>query len=849
MKLFFFLVFIILGVGKIGYAQSPNQVVDYKNVDLAYLEHLVKEEVDQLRAQRNLAPLLNDSILYLAAGNQNSYNLKQQKLSHTQQKNKAFEDPQLRIEYYGAMNVYAGENVLYFPVGIPTQVAYQKETISPSTYLEYAQAIAMGWKHSKHHYSNIVSPDYSITGVHVLYDEANETLWAAQVFGQVVGKYSYTNQSAIFKYSTEAKKKDDSESILKAQFKYPFGLKKPSEFDDCPPSASKKWENMEMKLNITQDQMILCVYDLKSFSRMFGYAKDGLAVELIGFSEEFACGSELKLKPNTRNGYGLVDGELFKPVYRNNILKQVEKLEAINRSRPQRRGELSCNYIQLGPTTEPFKNHPHEAVMFYIRRKKLCTRIATYGYCGELLQYKPKALPYILNIPDYQYIPKESFTWIEFQIEYKKNQTVPNSGEVDRIKKQLGAQEYNIEKIEIEAFASIEGTANDNERLFERRAQIIIDELEEIHEKKIPYSVVTKENWQMFRFQMESSQDFQYLAKMPDEEARNKVNELLKASDALEGYLQHERYAKVRIKVTPKPSTQWNIYRALRELKTLLQAEEKSYQLMNDLYGYVLKNKGYAFYYTQDEIDCLELGEADELALSNYRKYMNNLMENPEYHDGEIIEMKLKRFSKILKLPEIEYNLKATMANYPEAYSEKDRILLANSLSKQMLKDGMGAELVEDVNLWYHFELAALVFRSQYSSDIEKANPSLEYIHDYYLNNEPELEFKLQLAKFYLAFDRVEWVAELLEPLLSDDNFSEVAYILYLKHCTQEEREKFPSRFAVRMTDAYQKLGADKWCSLFIGDCKIPISAFQNPTLRSLYCESCDGLIYHPVAE
>lgn len=188
-------------------SQNAQEPVDFDKLNTSFLEHLTKMKIDELRRQKRLKPLRNDSILFLAAQNHSAYMSAHNKLSHFQKDNKALEDPQLRIEFYGAVNVFAGENVLYFPTGASVNVKYQKEPIAPKTYEEYAQALAQGWKHSKPHYSNIISKDYIITGLSITYDAKSEQLWATQVFGQVLGAYQFTDHSGIFPFSGSQKKK------------------------------------------------------------------------------------------------------------------------------------------------------------------------------------------------------------------------------------------------------------------------------------------------------------------------------------------------------------------------------------------------------------------------------------------------------------------------------------------------------------------------------------------------------------------------------------------------------------------------------------------------------------------
>ncbi len=73
------------------FAQNPSDVFNLGSYNQKYLEHLIKEKVDEVRVQHHLQPLYNDSILYLASGFHASYLLGIGKLSHQEPENPTME--------------------------------------------------------------------------------------------------------------------------------------------------------------------------------------------------------------------------------------------------------------------------------------------------------------------------------------------------------------------------------------------------------------------------------------------------------------------------------------------------------------------------------------------------------------------------------------------------------------------------------------------------------------------------------------------------------------------------------------------------------------------------------------
>ncbi len=181
-------------------AQQPVDVFDYENPNLAYLEFLTWNQINELRQERLITPLQPDSLLLQASRDHVNYINKTGKQSHFQKEEKAKADPQLRIEFYGCEHVLAGENILYLPAEEGISVRMKDGNVELRTYQQYAEAMADIWQNSKPHYANILSKDFEIAALTLSYSKERHALYAVQVFGQIVGPHPRTLSSTDFPY-------------------------------------------------------------------------------------------------------------------------------------------------------------------------------------------------------------------------------------------------------------------------------------------------------------------------------------------------------------------------------------------------------------------------------------------------------------------------------------------------------------------------------------------------------------------------------------------------------------------------------------------------------------------------
>ena len=92
--------------------------------------------------------------------------------------------------------------------------------------------------------------------------------------------------------------------------------------------------------------------------------------------------------------------------------------------------------------------------------------------------YKPATLPLKYTIDTLGYIPVSNQTSMSIEVGFEKNTIEFNSAVMEDVLLQLREKEFKVNSIDIEAFASVEGRVKANEKLFKKRAEILILELE-----------------------------------------------------------------------------------------------------------------------------------------------------------------------------------------------------------------------------------------------------------------------------------------------------------------------------------------------------------------------------------
>lgn len=87
---------------------------------------------------------------------------------------------------------------------------------------------------------------------------------------------------------------------------------------------------------------------------------------------------------------------------------------------------------------------------------------------------------------------------MRYEVIFDKNKTLFNKDSLLSFVYDLPLQDYNPQKVHIEAYASVEGPADINKDLFEKRARVIYDEILPFLPQDVGYQFEVSENWNAF---------------------------------------------------------------------------------------------------------------------------------------------------------------------------------------------------------------------------------------------------------------------------------------------------------------------------------------------------------------
>ena len=174
--------------------KTSNADFEQDYVDTQQIESLIVKRLNEIRAQKELSVLTENTILKKAADDQARYISNKGSLSHSQP-SKAKEKTRNRVEYYGGKMQGIGENTAYLKVfgrALFKGKEGQIDTVNINTVDRAVDYFVHAWMNSVPHKTNILYPDYSETGLKVIYNKQRKALYGVQVFA-----YPYKWKSSV----------------------------------------------------------------------------------------------------------------------------------------------------------------------------------------------------------------------------------------------------------------------------------------------------------------------------------------------------------------------------------------------------------------------------------------------------------------------------------------------------------------------------------------------------------------------------------------------------------------------------------------------------------------------------
>jgi uncharacterized protein YkwD len=774
-------------------ANTQNYFIENKNFNAEKVSSLISEKINLLRIENNLDTLLTSKQLINAAELHVKY-LKKTKKVQLNESRKSTATTFKRVLKSKGMFSQTAETIFAFTLPDIKKAGRNKNNVN--SYNDLAEVIVQAWANDKKNKHILLNNEYFHTGVAVSYNHKNKTVYISQVFA-----------SAPFDFSDIKNNKQNAFGVK------PFSKSKCGSFLSNNPNLAELLAN---NIVVENNNIYLYYHDLSFFKNNFKKAKDAIAVDIV-FRKQFNCSSGNKLFPSE--------------VHSGLLLKPIKKGKFFTSNQLKKSGEV---YVKLGKIPQGFDSTNAEINLLVIKEGCLCQSIFFNNLDGENLSLLD--LPFVMDTLSLQTKPDSLVKHLSFTVPFIRNKWEFNEEDIKPFLDSLELNRYNIKKINITAYSSIEGDSIKNVQLQVNRANSILQVIEQYNLQKIEKKIITKENWEGF---------YESLLGSPYE---NKLKGLSKPqvramllTDSLgfliEPYLEDQRKAEVLLTVESifvdslLPNTlQLKLEKAIKRNDI-----DKAKALQSLLYQYAIQGKikeqsTYNYELTRQKENSSILNNQFVFkecffSLSKTDSFRQNLKEeflalyytdpsNPYVLYNKLI-LELEFWAKdILKLSEPELLLK----DMKRLYSTRVENWRINRLI-----------------LNYHILAADYYYEKK---DFAKREKELKEVRKFIFSAKLDRAQTYAMARYFIFQLRVDWAIDLMLPWIKNKNYNEDFLFIFLSIAIYDTKKVAEQEYTNLMKHALE-LNKERYCKLF-GYPNMSIQLLKNTAIKSEYCKHCN---------
>ncbi|MFO7790514.1 MAG: hypothetical protein R6V32_08075 [Bacteroidales bacterium] len=787
-----------------GEFHSSDEKVDPEQFDTKLLSDLVLQEMNMLMDSLELegfekyeflVPIARDHAKEMAENNN----------ATTKGRGKT-KDVSSRIQYYGGSGI-GDEIVMRYNL---------KSTDGYYTYREIARGIIVKWSSSVRTMRNLRKQQFFLAGVGSSLDERKKKAYISFM----MGNYFTKNEGAELI--------DEIEPPVSTGGLFPFwrwGIKH-AERLACR-NCTKYFPDiidLQKGLSINEKGEIIFKFnDLRRFQRLIRRKKDGLAVDIVRKEQFENCN-----QPNIVD-YSLVNrGIMLKPVYN----KKLMKWNRVEAEEDQRR--VTKLEVPLGEFPEELNPAETELHLMVLQDKHVCYNLPPSFVLDSDYEYSQKIglLPDTIvpeGVPAYK--PEATTNKLEFRIPFERNKYTYQMEDIQPVINTLNEPDFFINKVHVEAYSSLEGSVEANEKLQKKRAESIINAFRENQNANIIDSVTTAANWEDFKKDVQGT-EYEKLADMGMSEAIDHISDN-NLSKKLEPILENHRYADITIWITYDITEGKEEYYVVDQFNKAMEKDDLARALSIQKYMYDQLVKGN---YGKTAVEGMEIPKGKGYVGLNMNKIC---MEQILYNDviDKSYRDKIKKLWELDKEnPFVYYNYIYTRVLTEDITDQYDREVLQDEIS-YLYDFDLRENQLDLLNIELQYKLM-----NTYSDSVGMDHPvvekSLEMIKRIINFDEVNWQNSLKLASIYLNHGDYHYAFDLLAPFVEDEDVYPELLFTYISLCSKVEHKMHSNRFARALKKA-EEMDHNRFCDLFRGEKKFPSQVFANEKVKKLYCDHC----------
>ena len=481
--------------------------------------------------------------------------------------------------------------------------------------------------------------------------------------------------------------------------------------------------------------------DIEYFEKIFVDELDGIAIDVIS-KRLYPCRGE-----NKTSSEFAYKGELLPPVYKKDLLKNNVS------EHPKELKTL------VGKIPEKILSAEFEINLLILKNNYMCGNYNLYELPSS--EYELFPLHLVMDTLEATTDIEKSILLnkgFEFIIPFEKGVYNYDHDKIQPIYDSLHLSDFYIKKIEIRAYASVEGSVAKNLELQNKRAESILAAMQTFQNENIKTEVKTAENWVEFYEDIKNTKYKESLSNLSEEEIKKELEKPEVKKD-LEEILQHHRKAVLILDLEKKSKV---LTESPEEIKKIYYKAVTDHNI-----GELLEIQHSVFsLIEQEKLDKSFLFELDSLPEnSQYATAINNHLVKKFYLNLLSHRQSMLEFNRLSALvPEnlnLLYNSSVlSMQLWFESNSSADPSYLEANINK--LEDSHITDIVmQRLKLNYH--IIKTIYHD-YHKDYDVKGISLDYIYDEIDSLDLTNSELLDLAKFFASHYEFEKSLAIIKP-------------------------------------------------------------------------------------
>ncbi len=589
----------------------------------------------------------------------------------------------------------------------------------------------------------------------------------------------------------------------------------------CFAAFQQRPKEVNFSIKRVNNNLYFQTNDKKWFDTLFKNPKDGIAVDVVN-KKIYECNLSSVKTPQ-------IKGKLLRPVYSTQLKKGLKlKEEGVYRT-------------LVGRISSELTKEDLEYNILFLGNKNLCQ----YYVVSNLRAYNWDLLDMGMYLDSISFDNKgmvadgsmmkglkTRYKKLKFTIPFEKNKSHYVPSDIKPLYDSLHLTDFNIKRILIKAYSSIEGSLERNLQLQKQRSKSIVSALQEYQKPSIDTEITMAENWVDFLNDIQGS-EYEALKSMNKSQLKDKL--IGSYAQEMESILKNHRKAIITLELEKKDEyVKLPLNDLVQQFNDAIKQDElkEAAKIQNSLFNRLKYHE-----VSPDILDELEVPEQ-----LKYVRFLNNRSAfKYQLNDRNILIVKneLELLEKLDPTNKrIKYNLVAIDF---KIWRFKIASIDENALKKKVLglkKFGISNNLIQRMMINFYIIKSERYMRAKdYVNKDIAVNKVIAKYQGLLLS---DVDY-FSLAQFLAYYSNVKQAAKLLVPKVRNVVVDEDLLFYYLNLTLTDNELTKTDDYRAIMLNAIN-LDQIRYCGLFEPTEKdgVTFQLLEDDYLRKTYCENCN---------